>query len=476
MQTTNEKYYINNHLSFIVSFHQNLETHSARVVGFEVKAFSINHEYDDQWGYINRLSTCDPRAKRSVTGFDPPQEVDDQEEVIFTYDVEFRESDIKWASRWDTYLLTADDQIHWFSTVNSLMIVLSISGMVAMIMLRTLHRDIFEYDQLDNLEEAQEQTGWKLVHMDVFRPPVNSQLLCVLVGTGVHLLATILITIIFMVSGILSPSNLLDEYIFVTVVVWALTGIFGGWAMARLLYKTFGESEWNMKASLTTAFVFPGTVFCILYVLYSLTSSGESWRAVLYDSMVSLLLLLLVISAPLVFMGSYICFTFIGPETKETEKTSKIPREIPEQSWYMSPIFTIMVGGIIPFVVVFELSSMLTSIDLHHFCYMFGMVFVILIITCAEVTIVLCYFQLCREDYRWCWRSYLTAGSSAFYVFIYATFYFFTEPNITELVPGVFYFGYLLIASSALFMLTGTIGFYACLWFIRRIYASLAIV
>ncbi|KAF5813041.1 putative nonaspanin (TM9SF) [Helianthus annuus] len=102
MQTTNEKYYINNHLSFIVSFHQNLETHSARVVGFEVKAFSINHEFADQWSYTNRLSTCDPHAKRLVTGFDPPQEVDDQEEVIFTYDVEFRVTfspNIPWSVR-----------------------------------------------------------------------------------------------------------------------------------------------------------------------------------------------------------------------------------------------------------------------------------------------------------------------------------------------------------------------------------------
>jgi hypothetical protein len=35
-----------------------------------------------------------------------------------------------------------DDQIHWFSIINSLMIVLFLSGMVAMIMMRTLHRDI----------------------------------------------------------------------------------------------------------------------------------------------------------------------------------------------------------------------------------------------------------------------------------------------------------------------------------------------
>lgn len=45
-------------------------------------------------------------------------------------------SDIRWASRWDTYLKMTDDQIHWFSIVNSVMIVLFLSGMVAMIMVR----------------------------------------------------------------------------------------------------------------------------------------------------------------------------------------------------------------------------------------------------------------------------------------------------------------------------------------------------
>ena len=52
-----------------------------------------------------------------------------------------------------------DDQIHWFSIVNSLMIVLFLSGMVAMIMMRTLHRDISNYNQLETAEEAGEETG-----------------------------------------------------------------------------------------------------------------------------------------------------------------------------------------------------------------------------------------------------------------------------------------------------------------------------
>jgi len=51
-------------------------------------------------------------------------------------------------------------------------------------------------------------------------------------------------------------------------------------------------------------------------------------------------------------------------------------------------------------------------------------VFLILITTCAEITVVMCYFQLCSEDYNWWWRSFLTSGSTAIYVFIYSAIYF----------------------------------------------------
>jgi hypothetical protein len=58
----------------------------------------------------------------------------------------FKESSIKWDSRWDTYLLMKDDQIHLLSIINSLMIVFFLSGMVAMITMRTLYRDISNYN------------------------------------------------------------------------------------------------------------------------------------------------------------------------------------------------------------------------------------------------------------------------------------------------------------------------------------------
>ncbi|KAK7329925.1 hypothetical protein VNO77_24107 [Canavalia gladiata] len=469
-----EKYFIHNHLAFVVKYHKDPEMELSRIVGFEVKPFSVKHEYEAGWNENTRLTTCDPHAKKLITSSESPQEVEENKEIIFTYDVEFEASDVKWAYRWDTYLLMADDQIHWFSIVNSLMIVLFLSGMVAMIMLRTLYRDISKYNQLETHEEAQEETGWKLVHGDVFRPPSNSDLLCVYVGTGVQFFGMILVTMIFAALGFLSPSNR-GGLMTAMLLLWVFMGLFAGYASARL-YKMFKGTEWK-KISLRTAFMFPATTFAVFFVLNALIWGQRSSGAVPFQTMFALLFLWFGISSPLVFVGGYVGFR--KPAIEDPVKTNKIGRQIPEQAWYMNPVCSILIGGILPFGAVFiELFFILTSIWLHQFYYIFGflfIVFVILIITCAEITIVLCYFQLCSEDYLWWWRSYLTSGSSALYLFLYAIFYFFTKLEITKPVSGVMYFGYMLLLSYAFFMLTGTIGFYACFWFTRLIYSSVKI-
>merc|ERR1712054_494380 len=148
--------------------------------------------------------------------------------------------------------------------------------------------------------------------------------------------------------------------------------------------------------------------------------------------------------------------------------THQIPRMVPAQPWYMHSSISIMMGGLLPFGAVFiELFFILSSIWLHHYYYVFGflmLVFVILAITCSEICIVMCYFQLCAEDYHWWWRSFLTAGSSAFYMFAYSIFYFYTKLEITKFVSTLLYFGYMSIAALVFFVSTGTIGFYACYW------------
>lgn len=46
------------------------------------------------------------------------------------------------ATRWDNYLHIFDPRIHWFSLINSVVIVIFLCVMVAMILLRTVSRDV----------------------------------------------------------------------------------------------------------------------------------------------------------------------------------------------------------------------------------------------------------------------------------------------------------------------------------------------
>lgn len=64
-----------------------------------------------------------------------------------------------------------------------------------MIMVRTLRRDIARYNTEDNIEDTLEETGWKLIHGDVFRPPRHPRLFASVIGSGIQIFFMALITI-----------------------------------------------------------------------------------------------------------------------------------------------------------------------------------------------------------------------------------------------------------------------------------------
>ena len=79
--------------------------------------------------------------------------------------------------------------------MNSSVIVLFLSGMVALIMRRTLRKDIAPYNQMESVVCCQKTFRWKLVHGDVFRPPKNGMLLSVMLGCGTQTLITVFFTL-----------------------------------------------------------------------------------------------------------------------------------------------------------------------------------------------------------------------------------------------------------------------------------------
>ena len=434
----------------------------------------MNHKYKKWSDDAPSLKTCNPRSKVYVSEASPPQEVKTGEEIVYTYDTLFKESDIRWASRWDTYLLMVDDEIHWFSIVNSMMIVLFLSVMTALIMLRTLHRDIAMYNQLETAEETQEESGWKLVHGDVFRVPPNYSWLSVFTGTGVHLICMTTVTMFFAVLGFLSPANR-GGLMTAMVMLYVIMSFINGYVSA-FLFRMFKGQTWKMNA-LRASLMYPGVVFAVGTVLNVLVWGQKSSGAIPFSTYFVLMFLWFGISVPLTFVGSYLGFK--REPLEEPVRTNKIPRQIPPQPWYMHDVFFVLVGGILPFGAVFiELFFILTSIWLQQFYYIFGflaLVFIILIVTCAEITVVLCYFQLCTEDYRWWWRSFLTSGAAAFYMFAYGIVYYKTKLVVTHKITTFIYFGYMTVLSFGFFILTGTVGFLACLAFVRAIYGSVKI-
>jgi transmembrane 9 superfamily protein 2/4 len=283
-----------------------------------------------------------------------------------------------------------------------------------------------------------------------------------------------LATIVFAAIGFISPSNR-GSLMYVMLLLFVLMGTFAGYYCA-LLYKTFKGQRWQ-RATVATALLFPGTAFSIFFCLdITLTSYEGSTGAVPISTMFALLALWLGISVPLVFLGAY-----LGFRKKPLEfpvEFSNIPRPVPVAPWYLGATFTVAIGGILPFGACFvELFFILSSMWMDQYYYVFGftfLVFAILLITCAEITMVLLYFQLCFEDYRWWWRTFLTSSSTAIYVFLYSYFYFSRlESNL--LITYFLFFGYMLVVSFGIFLLTGSVGFFAGLWFNIIVFGSLKV-
>lgn len=474
-----DSYYIFNHVNIKVTYHSGeneawgvgFGDKGGRIISVKVEPSSI--KYNSEPTSKSCLPSADSKPELLAI---PASKSNDKIDIYYTYSVEFEKNNsIKWSSRWD-YILgsNAHTNIQWFSILNSLVIVLFLTGMVAMILFRTLHKDITRYNQLDLEDDIQEEFGWKLVHGDVFRPPENSMLLSVFLGSGVQVFCMTLITLFFACMGFLSPANR-GSLMTCAIVMFVCLGAPAGYVSARLC-KLFGEYRWQLNICLT-ALLCPGIVFALFFIMNIILWIESSSAAVPFGTLIGLLAMWMLISLPLTFIGAY--YGFRKPVIQQPTRTNQIPRQIPDQSIYTQPVPGIIMGGILPFGCIFiQLFFILNSIWSNQTYYMFGflfLVFIILVITCSETTILLCYFHLCAEDHAWWWRSFMTSGFAAFYLFVYCVHYFMSKMSISGFVSTLLYFGYTLIMVFLFFLLTGTVGFFACFWFVRRIYSSVKV-
>ncbi|KAG2377996.1 hypothetical protein C9374_008618 [Naegleria lovaniensis] len=426
-------------------------------------------------------------------------------EISFTYEVVWNQNTkLPFEQRFELYLEQNffQHKIHWFSIINSFMMVLFLSAVVFMILIRTLHKDLAalekhaksklggdievgnesdsEFDIIGS-GDSSDSGPWKMLHGDVFRKPTNLTLLCAVLGTGFHLLFLALFLIILSIANTWHDTRgaLLRAF----VIMYCVTSFIGGYFSGHFYLKWKGTGDRWIRTALWTACIFPFTVFLVSLLLNFLAVSYNALIAMPFTTMLTVFVMWLFITLPLTFVGTIVGRNFpskTGPKPHNFPcQVNQFPRPIPSKPWYLSPLSMFLFGGILPFGSIFiELYFVFTSFWNYKFYYVYGfllLVFLILIVVIACVSIVTTFFLLNSEDWKWVWHCVLVGTSTGFYVFLYSIYFLNTKTRMRGLFQLVFYYGITFMFCAGLSFMCAAIAFAATYNFVKRIYKDIKV-
>eukprot|EP00760_Papus_ankaliazontas_P011533 PhM_4_TR14837/c0_g1_i1/m.12118/K17087/TM9SF3; transmembrane 9 superfamily member 3 len=400
--------------------------------------------------------------------------------IDFSYSVDWTTSGIEFDNRFRRYLDDSffEHRIHWFSIFNSFMMVLFLVGLVVTILSRTVKADAAEFakDGDEDWDDWKEGTGWKQVCLDVFRVPPNVTVLCALIGVGTQLVClTFAIILIAIASVVYASRGALLNY---AVLAYAVTSYIAGYVSGSLFldYTLVGPaigSRW-FTCMMITGTAFPGFVMTSNFLLNFVAIAYDSAQAIPFGGMVVIVLLWICVSFPLVIFGTMMGRRRTESSRLQVPRVSQIPRVIPRRPWYLTREFFMLAGGVLPFGSIFiELYFVFTSFWNFKFYYVYGfmlLVFLILIIVTACVSIVCTYFLLNAEDHRWAWSSFVLSSSTALYVFLYAVYFYVYKTRMSGFFMMAFYFSYMSMFCVGIGIMCGSVGYAAASLFVRRIY------
>ncbi|KAL4095524.1 hypothetical protein PRIC1_008898 [Phytophthora ramorum] len=455
-------YYLNTHLHFDIAY-SNMEAEEGKNKIVAVNMTMASSDPDLEYHYA--LS---------------PENIARTPEAIFTYSVKWHNRpDLLYENRnVEKELVEPDDlELHWISVINSFILVMMLTGFLSIVMLRILKRDFSRYTDLESGDEhaIEDDSGWKLLHADVFRFPSNLSVFCALNGAGAQLFVMLSVVLVSSLLGIVKP-NKRGGMMAAFIVLYALTAGVGGFHSARL-YRQLGGQRWVWNI-LMCVLVIPGPLVAIFSFLNSVAIWNDSSAALPFGTIMIVLALFITVALPLTIIGGIAGRNSTG-EFKSPCRTNKIPREIPDVPGYRSPFILIIAAGCLPFSAVYiELHHIFAAIWGHSIYKLFGILFlsfVMLMFVTAFTTISLTYIQLSSEDHRWWWRSYISGGTTGLFVLAYSVWYYTSVADMTGFFQAAFYFGYTSMIAYCFFVMLGFIGFQSSLFFVNKIYRTIKV-
>eukprot|EP00164_Ancoracysta_twista_P006677 GFYU01009336.1.p1 GENE.GFYU01009336.1~~GFYU01009336.1.p1 ORF type:complete len:380 (+),score=104.43 GFYU01009336.1:3-1142(+) len=362
-------------------------------------------------------------------------------------------------------------EIHWLSIINSFILVLLLTGFLAMILMRVLRNDLNRY--MTEGDDDEEESGWKLINHDVFRFPKNNSLFAAMIGTGTQLFALIFSLLFLAVVGYSYHLKRGSLYT-MAIVFYALVSGLGGYVSA-IFYKKLDGTKWVWNVVLA-ATLFAGPFFAVASFLNTVAALNGGQNALPIGTVILIILIWALVSFPLTVFGAIAGRNHAVPFDAPC-RTKNIPREIPAAKWYrMGPVHVFM-SGFLPFSAIYiELHYIFASMWGHKLYTLYGILllaFILLIVVTSFITIAMTYFQLTVEDHRWWWRSFFSGGSTGFFIYAYCFFYYYNRSDMNGFWQTSFFFGYMLIVAYAFFLMLGTVGFISSLVFVKKIYGAI---
>lgn len=400
-------------------------------------------------------------------------------DVEFSFSVSWKHTEVPYADRQMLHrrssIVDQPVELHWLSIINSLVLVILLVSLLVVILMNVLKNDFARYMEIDDeFQDEEMDSGWKLVHGDVFRFPQFPMLFTALIGSGTQMFALMCFILTLACIGVFYPGN--RGAVFTSGVIgYCLTAGFGGYTSSSL-YHQMGGRAWLQNALLVTA-LFVGPFLVVFSVLNSMAWNAGSAAAFPAGTIILLICLFLFITLPLTIAGA-IRGRLVGPYEAPC-KTNQIRRQVPDVPFYKNPVLSCLLAGVLPFSAIYiELHYIFISVWGHEVYTLFGillLVFIILIIVTSAVSVALCYFQLASEDYNWWWRSFFSGASTGLFIYGYAIHYYNFQSEMTGVLQACFFFGYTLVISYFFALLLGCVGFYVSHKFVRHIYGSIKV-
>ncbi len=457
------------------------------------KTGNKEHEVRDAYIYTHKKFSIayngDKVIEVNLTS-DNPIEVKEGNKLQFSYSVHWIPTQKSFEKRFNRYLdyTFFEHQIHWFSIFNSFMMVIFLCGLVSLILMRTLRNDYAKYTRDDDAIDGGapialdrgfgDDSGWKQVHGDVFRKPSHLILLSACYGAGMQLVFLVIGVILVAISGSLWADR--GALITAALILYALTSIVNGYASGSYYNQFFFPNpapDW-IKVMILSLFLFPSMLLILAIGLNFIAMYNATITALPLGTGLTIILGYIIVACPLAVGGTILGRHWSG-QSEFPCRVNTLPRPIPERQWYNTPTTIISLTGILPFGAIFiEMFFVMSSMWNFKLYYVYGfllLVFFILIIVSACVTIVAVYFLLNSEDWRWHWTSFLASASTAVWVWFYSCYYFFFKTHMTGFLQSAFYFGYMAMFSIALGLMCGTIGHFGASIFVRTIFQAIKV-